>query len=243
MMNKTRIQNALWSAFIGDSLAMPVHWYYSADDNRAALPEGVTSYESPPHPHPDSFMVGMSYQPDTARADTLGRPYDIFHEHAHFYRTSYSNFEFQVDSREDQHGNASVAESERNHYHHGLRAGDSTRGAHLLRVLMRSVNARRGYSHRVYLRTLSPTWRSSEAARILTLKSNCASGLSITRRASRRKTVLSISATSGQSAASAECVDHWHWRCITSGRAKKGMYDPKKRPANRWQSPAGTRPV
>jgi len=27
-MDATRMKNALWGAFIADSIAMPVHWYY-----------------------------------------------------------------------------------------------------------------------------------------------------------------------------------------------------------------------
>lgn len=31
-LRKQRIQNALWGLFIGDALAMPVHWYYNPEN-------------------------------------------------------------------------------------------------------------------------------------------------------------------------------------------------------------------
>lgn len=46
---------ALYGLFIGDALAMPVHWYY----DRSALKQDygfVTNYLEPRNPHPDSIM-------------------------------------------------------------------------------------------------------------------------------------------------------------------------------------------
>lgn len=148
---RQRIRNALWGAFIGDALAMPVHWFYSPQRIREQFPEGIGGYEAPPHPHPDAFMLGMAYQPDVERAKALGRPFDILHGHARFYRTPFSKFEFELSEREGEHGNRTAADSERIHYHHGLQAGESTLGAMLLRVLMRSVIHRGGYSQQGFL--------------------------------------------------------------------------------------------
>ncbi|MBC54797.1 MAG: ADP-ribosylation protein [Gammaproteobacteria bacterium] len=146
-----RIENALWGAFIGDALAMPVHWFYSTEHIREQFPDGVYRYFAAPHPHPDAFMLGMSYQPDVEKAKACGRGYDILHQHARFYRTSYSDFEFSLNDQEGEHGNASAALDERLHYHHGLEAGASTLGAGLLRVLMRSIIQREGYSQDGFL--------------------------------------------------------------------------------------------
>lgn len=148
---KDRVKNALWGLFIGDALAMPVHWFYSTERIRAHFPEGIDGYKAPPHPHPDSFMVGAGYHPDVEKARALGRRFDILHEAARYYRTSYGPFEYQLDSRETEHGNRTAAESQRLHYHHGLKAGDSTLGAHLVRVLMRSVIQSGGYSQSAFL--------------------------------------------------------------------------------------------
>ena len=136
---KRRLQNALWGLFIGDALAMPAHWYYDIDNITDIFDGGIRRYEDPPHPHIESFMVGMGYHPDIEAAERLGRPYDILHEHARFYKTSYSELNIAMTGREHQHGNPVAGLNERYHYHHDLRAGDNTLAAHLVRVLMRSV--------------------------------------------------------------------------------------------------------
>ena len=146
-----RIENALWGTFIGDALAMPVHWFYSPERIREHFPDGIDRYFPAPHPHPDAFMLGMSYQPDLEAARAAGRHYDILHQHARFYRTSYSHFGFALGEQEGEHGNATAALDERMHYHHGLEAGESTLGAALIRVLMRSVIHRGGYSQQGFL--------------------------------------------------------------------------------------------
>ncbi len=136
---RRRMCNALWGLFIGDALAMPAHWYYNTANIVKDFDGGVCSYVEPPHPHPESFMVGMGYHPDVANADRLGRAYDILHEHARFYNTSYSTLEIQSTEREDAHGNPVPELDVRYHYHHGLKAGENTLAAHLVRLLMRSV--------------------------------------------------------------------------------------------------------
>lgn len=77
-----RIDNALWGAFIGDALAMPVHWFYSQENIRKQFPGGLDRYYPAPHPHPDAFMLGMTYQPDVEKARSLGRPCDILHQNS-----------------------------------------------------------------------------------------------------------------------------------------------------------------
>ena len=146
-----RIENALWGTFIGDALAMPAHWFYSPRHLRKSFPEGIDRYYPAPHPHPDAFMLGMGYEPDVGNASAAGRPYDILHQHGRFYRTSYSDFGFDLDHRDSEHGNATAALDKRTHYHHGLEAGESTLGAALVRVLMRSVIDRGGYSQDGFL--------------------------------------------------------------------------------------------
>ncbi len=136
---RRRIRNALWGLFIGDALAMPAHWYYRTENIVKDFNGGISGYVDPPHPHPESFMVGMGYHPDVAAAEGLGRSYDILHEHARFYNTSYSRLEIRSTEREDAHGNPVPRLDDRYHYHHGLKAGENTLAAHLVRLLMRSV--------------------------------------------------------------------------------------------------------
>ena len=61
---------AIWGAFIGDALAMPVHWYY----DRAALRRDygmVSDYLAPRNPHPDSILWRSAYTPVNERGDIL----------------------------------------------------------------------------------------------------------------------------------------------------------------------------
>jgi ADP-ribosyl-[dinitrogen reductase] hydrolase len=60
----------LWGSFIGDALAMPVHWYY----DRAALQRDygvVRDYVAPRNPHPDSILWRSTYTPLNERGDIL----------------------------------------------------------------------------------------------------------------------------------------------------------------------------
>ncbi len=149
--HRRRMGNALWGLFVADALAMPAHWYYRLDNIEKDFDGGVSGYADPPHPHPESFMVGMAYQPDVATAKRLGRPYDILHEHARFYQTSYSSIEIDRSERESEHGNVVPKLEDRYHYHHGLKAGENTVGAQLVRVLLRSVAERGRYDQERFL--------------------------------------------------------------------------------------------
>lgn len=65
-----RLRNALWGAFIGDALAMPVHWYY----DRGALRRDygvVTDYLAPKNPHPDSILWRVPIDPPQPQCDIL----------------------------------------------------------------------------------------------------------------------------------------------------------------------------
>jgi ADP-ribosylglycohydrolase len=67
----------LYGLYIGDALAMPVHWYY----NRSALFNDygrVTDYMAPKNPHPDSILFRSSYTAPNARGE-------ILHDQARFW--------------------------------------------------------------------------------------------------------------------------------------------------------------
>jgi ADP-ribosyl-[dinitrogen reductase] hydrolase len=56
--NTSKLRGAMWGLYIGDALAMPVHWYY----NRNALFEDygcVTDYVAPPQPAPGQCPVSL----------------------------------------------------------------------------------------------------------------------------------------------------------------------------------------
>lgn len=66
----TRTSGTLWGLWIGDALAMPVHWYY----NRQALNRDygwVTDYMAPRNPHPDSILWRSSYRAPNAKGEIL----------------------------------------------------------------------------------------------------------------------------------------------------------------------------
>lgn len=66
----SRCRGAIYGLFIGDALAMPVHWYY----DRSALAGDyglVTEYLAPKNPHPDSILWRSSYEPINEKGDIL----------------------------------------------------------------------------------------------------------------------------------------------------------------------------
>ena len=150
-MDATRLKNALWGAFIADAMAMPVHWYYRRKYIKEGFDGGIQKYEDAPHPHPESFMVGMSYHPNIAKAEELGRPFDIVHQHIRFYDTNYNDLDIKLSVHAGEHKNAMPNKNERYHYHHGLKAGENTLGANLIRVLMRSIIKEGKYTQEVFI--------------------------------------------------------------------------------------------
>ena len=73
-----RPRDTLYGLFIGDALAMPVHWYY----NRQTLNRDygrVTDYMAPRNPHPDSILWRSSYQAPNAAGE-------ILHDQARYWR-------------------------------------------------------------------------------------------------------------------------------------------------------------
>ena len=150
-MDTTRLKNALWGAFIADAMAMPVHWYYRRKYIKEGFEGGIQKYEDAPHPHPESFMVGMPYHPNIAKAEELGRPFDIVHDNIRFYDTNFNDLDIKLSVHEGEHKNAMPDKDERYHYHHGLKAGENTLGANLIRVLIRSVIKKGKYKQETFI--------------------------------------------------------------------------------------------
>ncbi|WP_419658066.1 putative ADP-ribosylglycohydrolase [Desulfosarcina variabilis str. Montpellier] len=67
---QSRQKGAILGMFIGDALAMPVHWYY---DRRALYRDygRVTDYQAPRNPHPDSILWRSAYEAANPSADIL----------------------------------------------------------------------------------------------------------------------------------------------------------------------------
>jgi len=67
---ESRIQGSIYGLFIGDALAMPVHWYY----DRSALKRdygNVKDYMTPKNPHPGSILSYKSYEPVNEKGNIL----------------------------------------------------------------------------------------------------------------------------------------------------------------------------
>ncbi len=150
MKDIQRIENALWGLFVSDAICMPAHWYYNLNYLKKDF-GSISGYNDAPHPHPESFMVGNPYFPDVENAKKLDRPYDILHRHVRFYNTSYNSLQVGIRTHSGEHGNLMPALDERYHYHHGLKAGENTLGANLVRVLMRSVIKKGDYEPQNFL--------------------------------------------------------------------------------------------
>ena len=52
---RERLRGALWGMFVGDALAMPVHWYYDVTALQRDF-DTVRDYQSPHEFHPSSIM-------------------------------------------------------------------------------------------------------------------------------------------------------------------------------------------
>ncbi len=114
-------EGALCGLYIGDALAMPVHWYY----NRSALFDDygwVTDYLAPKNPHPDSILFRSNYT-------ALSPKGEILHDQAAYWGR----------------------EGTRYHYHQFLKAGENTLNIKLCSVLIESINRNGGYEADDYL--------------------------------------------------------------------------------------------
>ncbi len=66
----SRCRGALYGLYMGDALAMPIHWYY----DRHALQRDygrVTDYVAPRNPHPDSILWRSDYTPPNEKGEIL----------------------------------------------------------------------------------------------------------------------------------------------------------------------------
>ena len=52
-----RKKEAFWGLFIGDALAMPVHWYYNPHDIQRGYGGWLTGYRAPNTRHPSSILT------------------------------------------------------------------------------------------------------------------------------------------------------------------------------------------
>ena len=123
-----RLRGMLWGMFVGDALAMPVHWYYDV----AALQRDfgtVRDYQAPCDYHPSSIM-------SLANTGAAGR----------------GSQEGEVVGRVILHGKKHLWGQPNRHYHAGLQAGDNTLNLLCVRVLLRTMNTTGRYDSGDFLR-------------------------------------------------------------------------------------------
>lgn len=130
-LQQNRARAALASLFVGDSLAMPVHWFYNPDDIERAFPGGIRQLEAAPESHPSSIMALHS----TRQGGRSGRGRRQGAEPR------------EVVGEVILKGRRHLWGQPNRHYHHGMQAGDNTLNAHCARVLMRSIIANDGCYH------------------------------------------------------------------------------------------------
>ncbi len=53
---KQRKTEAFWGLFVGDAVAMPVHWYYNPRDIHTGYGGWLTGYRAPNKQHPSSIL-------------------------------------------------------------------------------------------------------------------------------------------------------------------------------------------
>jgi len=118
-----RAAGALWGLFVGDALAMPVHWYYGGPEQiRHDFGHLLSGYKKSVHPFPDSIMQ-LSNTGGGGRGgdegDVVGGV--ILHDKKQYWRRG-GQF----------------------HYHHTLDAGENTLEAVLAREMIRSLTSTGG---------------------------------------------------------------------------------------------------
>ncbi|MDP3088506.1 MAG: ADP-ribosylglycohydrolase family protein [Methylotenera sp.] len=127
-LNKAdRMRGALWGMFIGDALAMPVHWYY----NIGALWQDfglIRDYQAPKTHHPNSIMALAN----TGKAGRGSQEGDIVGN-------------VILKGKKHHWGQAN------RHYHQGMQPGDNTLNLLCTRLLLRSLNANGHYDSANFL--------------------------------------------------------------------------------------------
>lgn len=130
-----RARAALRALFVGDALAMPVHWYYRPADIQQQFPGGVQDFQDAPAFHPSSIMSLHSTQGGGRHG-----------------RTKQSEPVRDIVGDVILRGKRQFWDIPNQHYHQGMRAGENTLNAHCARAVMRALMANAGhYDASIYL--------------------------------------------------------------------------------------------
>ncbi|MFT6465214.1 MAG: ADP-ribosylglycohydrolase [Halopseudomonas sp.] len=141
-----RATAALQNLFVGDALAMPVHWFYRVSDIDKAFPKGIKTFEAPPTFHPSSIM-SLHSTSGGGRKGAAGQ--------------SQTSIVGDVILK----GKAQYWDRPNVHYHQGMRAGDNTLNAYCALTLIDVMNAAGGhYDRDGFLRAYIQLMMSDEPA-------------------------------------------------------------------------------
>lgn len=121
---ETRAIASLKNAFIGDALAMPVHWFYNPADIYRAFPLGIEQFEDAPDFHPSSIMSLHSTQQGGRAAKQGASQKEIVGDVILKGKRQYWN-------------------TANRHYHHNMKAGENTLNAHCAEIVLKC--ALKGY--------------------------------------------------------------------------------------------------
>ena len=123
---ESRVVSALQYMFVGDSLAMPVHWFYNPQDIIQAFPpKGIEGFEDAPSYHPSSIM-NLHSTSEGGRSN-IGR-----------------NKKPQIVGEVILKGRQSFWGQPNEHYHRGMKAGENTLNLQVARVLLRTLTKTKG---------------------------------------------------------------------------------------------------
>ena len=128
VVHPDRLRGALWGMFVGDALAMPVHWYYDVTALRRDFGT-VRDYQTPSHLHPNSIMP-LSNTGKAGRGSHQG----------------------EVVGRVILHGKKHLWGQPNRHYHYGLQSGENTLNLLCVRVLLRTMSETGCYDSGDFLR-------------------------------------------------------------------------------------------
>lgn len=155
MNNSTaKVTASLYSIFIGDALSMPVHWFYRVSDIiREFPPYGVTKMEAAPPEHPSSIMSLHSTKAGGRRhsaSDVVASPGAIAVA-GDLSSSGKYHLDGEIIGDVILKGKRELWGGSRNHYHHGMQAGDNTLNACCARLMVRHLVENNGYNESQWL--------------------------------------------------------------------------------------------
>lgn len=132
-IKRQRVKAALANLFIGDSLSMPVHWFYNPGDIiRVFGQRGITGLEPAPAIHPSSIMSLHSTSAGGRSRLQRGDGQEIVGD-------------VILKGRRHLWGQSNT------HYHHGMQAGDNTLNAWCARLLINHLQTQLRYEPREWI--------------------------------------------------------------------------------------------